>query len=578
MTTCCRRPLGPAPWSARRARTRGVLAEVKRGTFVGDNVPLVQLATSTVRFLVPGDIGFARCDCTLRTACEHVVLAVWAFREADRLNPDAVSLTVSVAAQTARSADLLDDGLGAADDLAGELLLDGAVHTSPSSGARFALARAALERARAAWPLDALDEVEDLLEAYRRHSARYAPARFAAVLAELRARRRAATHGQILPPAAVLGTDEALETKLDRMRLIGLGARAHADGRERSAEVFFCDPSTSAVLVVKRTWTYAEAETPEDGPALGKRMVLGATLHDLASSQIVSTAGTRKPSRLLAFSTGPLAKTTVLKQTGDLDAFPRELVIDDVDAFGKVRKDRPPRMLRPRLAAGELRVVAASKVDVVGFDAGEQAVRAQLRNLKGTAFVVERSHRVVAAGALPALVRALRGPVRGVVGDVRTDERGLVVDPIAVIEERVVALDTSPVHPDGARLLAQLPGVAAHASTSPLEHALARLVDVLGDAAHDGLRHAPPGFRERLDEAQARVRELGLTRLADDVKTLRESHAKARSSGLADDESALVDAWTHAMTRALVMRERLSQAGRQAPVLLPVPKPNQNLK
>jgi uncharacterized Zn finger protein len=122
---------------ADRLRQRGYLAEVRR-----EEHPTAQLATSTVRFLVPGDVGFARCDCTQRTGCEHVVLAVWAFREADQKDPNAKTLTVSVSTSRAQTASLLDDGLGVAEDLVAELLLDGATHTSPSGGARFSLARA----------------------------------------------------------------------------------------------------------------------------------------------------------------------------------------------------------------------------------------------------------------------------------------------------------------------------------------------------------------------------------------------------------------------------------------------------
>jgi hypothetical protein len=98
---------------ARALRRRGVLAEVVRGTFEGDSLPRVKLQTSTVSFLVPGDASYAKCDCRLRTACEHVAVAVWAFRIADEKDRAALALTVEVADRIASSDERRDAALEA---------------------------------------------------------------------------------------------------------------------------------------------------------------------------------------------------------------------------------------------------------------------------------------------------------------------------------------------------------------------------------------------------------------------------------------------------------------------------------
>ncbi|MFY0522926.1 hypothetical protein ACN28I_06935 [Archangium gephyra] len=72
---------------AESLRERGYLAQVRRGTFVGEDLPSVALATCTVRFLVPRNLGYARCDCSVGTGCEHLPLAIWAFRAADEKDP-----------------------------------------------------------------------------------------------------------------------------------------------------------------------------------------------------------------------------------------------------------------------------------------------------------------------------------------------------------------------------------------------------------------------------------------------------------------------------------------------------------
>ena len=68
------------PAALRRGRTlveRGVTATVVRSA---KPVALLHDVEATVRFLVPGDLAYARCDCADQPPCEHVVPAVHAFR------------------------------------------------------------------------------------------------------------------------------------------------------------------------------------------------------------------------------------------------------------------------------------------------------------------------------------------------------------------------------------------------------------------------------------------------------------------------------------------------------------------
>ena len=56
----------------------GVVVELEGGVN-----PVAKLPTCAVRFHVPRDLAYARCDCQAAIACEHVVVAAWAFRQAD---------------------------------------------------------------------------------------------------------------------------------------------------------------------------------------------------------------------------------------------------------------------------------------------------------------------------------------------------------------------------------------------------------------------------------------------------------------------------------------------------------------
>jgi hypothetical protein len=538
-------------------RERGYLAQVRRGTFVGEDVPMVSLATCTVRFLVPRDLGYARCDCSEGTGCEHLPLAVWAFRAADE--KDATRREVSV--EVARGHVESNEGgpaLDAAGDLARFLLLEGVQHASTGLAGRFAVARSSLAEVKMAWPLAALDEIEDLLGAYVGRGARYAPAKLAATLAELLARLRAARTGGAVPPRAVLGMDEAPETKLDYVRLVSLGARLFADGRERRAEVVLADPSSAGLLVVRRAFTYAEDETPEDGVGLGRRQAApGATLEALARGQVVTSGATRLPDRLVVFSTRGLQRTSVTPQSGDWSLLPAPLLVKDISALEATLRARPPRFLRPRQLAENVHAFEVSRVVDVAYSPGAQRVRAHLEDAGGHGFLVELSYRRVAPGALDALAEGLAGRpgrLRYLSGEVRRSAGGLVVEPVALSLEGagVLVLDLQP-----AAATQPLRTAEDMPPLPPLPAALAELEGCLADAVHQGLRHVVPAWTVRLGAVAARLRELGMKRLADDLETLATKLDAARASGQSGDEAALAAAWADAALRVTVGLEQL---------------------
>ncbi len=575
------RLLGSSAFARAKAHSRrGLVAEVLRGGNGPDDLPRVHLPTSTVRFLVPRDVGYARCDCTLRTACEHVALAVWAFREADastgasRRGEALAFVELGGAGHGDARVRALDTAL----EVATTVLMEGVANLGGGVATRFALARHALERAGLAWPLAAVEELEDLLAAYARRSARYDAGRAAAIVTELFARARAGSPRQDdalarssgeVPVRSVLGADEALETRLDQTRLVGLGVRLEDDGDARIAHVYLADLGGANVLVLTRRFSGSD-----DGPLLARRTALsGSSLGAVASGQIVSNAVIRRANRAVSFSTGVLAKTSVMPGA-DLAALAGDLFVTDVAALQARLRASPPRMLLPRLAASDIVAVGVRDVARVGYDDAQQKLVAVAHDAAGVAFTIELAQRIVAPGAVAALALALGVGLRAVVGRVHTNAHGLVVTPLAVYRDdapsgrdQSVALELEPLSDAGARALAALPHVNLRpfdsAVGSPpgllpeaLSEALTKASRIVDEAVHHGLRRAPAGFRGDLEAITTRLAALGLDRAAAALAKLQRAHESAKVTGAEPDERAAADAWASATIRLTLLRDR----------------------
>ncbi|WP_434386454.1 hypothetical protein [Melittangium boletus] len=543
---------------ARATRARGFLARVRRAG-PDTAVPQVALATCTVSFQAPRNLGLARCDCPDSPRCEHLPLAVWAFRAADAKDATGQEVSVEVARER------VDDtpggaALDTAEALGRHLLLEGAQHTSQGLTARFAVARAGLEEAGLAWPLTALDDVEALLGAYLNRSARYTATHLATVLTELFARPRAARRQTHVPPRAVLGLDEASETRLGRIDLLSLGARLFAEGRERRVEVIFADASARGLLVLRRDFAPPrDDEAPRDGHQLGgHQAIAGTPLEMLARGVVVSEGARRLPNRLVEFATrGTLKGHSVLPQSGDWSRLPAPLLVQDVRALEETWRGRPPRFLRPRQLAENVHAFALSRVVDVTYVPGAQEVHADVEDAAGTAFRVELAHRGVAPGALDALVEALtgaRGAPRYVSGEARRTARGLVVEPLAVVcaDAGVLVLDLQPPRKAQASRISSTPP-----PLPPLQAVLAEGEACLADAVHQGLRHVPPGWTARLRAVALRARALGMKLLGEDLEALAARLGEARASGSLAQEAALTRAWVEASLGVHVAQERL---------------------
>jgi hypothetical protein len=483
--------------AARRAISGGLTARVRRQAMT------VETPSATVRFLVPGELGFVDCDARAESRDALVVLAVWAFRRADERQPDDPDVTVEFAG---RSEEVPPAMAGAA-TAAVELLRIGVVSADDVLAAALRREHAACEKANLRWPAGALADLVDQLTAYGTRSAQHDPLRVAELIAELHARNHAA--GQA--PSRVLGTDEPAETPLRQVRLVALGCRAgHDPGDDEddagtdTAEVFLAHPGTETVLAVRHRW-------PGGGGATAARRLAGTTLASLAAGNVVSEAAVRSAGRVVRFGAGRLARTTVSPVGESWAELPRALRPSVTEALAQLT-GLPPRVVRPRVAAELVRVVPVTEVRQVRYHAGAQRLDALIADADGMTATVSLAHRTATPGALDALAGALAGEPVEVSGAIRRAGGGLVIEPYAVrTAGGVVVLDL-------ATATGAVPPAAGHREPDPLAAAIEQALTFLAEAAHRGLTRLPPTFAARATPIADALTRTGLTRCADAVR------------------------------------------------------------
>ncbi|MGW5162520.1 hypothetical protein ACWEPN_44210 [Nonomuraea wenchangensis] len=528
--------------AARRAERAGYTARIRRAT-PADPVPQAELPTATVRFLVPGDLGFVHTDAVAGSRDDVIALAVWAFRVADELHPGVPDARVDVGGQAVAGAVA---GLERALALAGTVLREGAAHLGQGLEATVADVSRHLEADGLRWPLLAVGDLAEQLAAYRDRAAHYRPELLAGHLAELHARHRAATRQDAAPRSSVLGTTEAAETPLRRARLEALGCRVRALGDRRIAEIYLAHADAAMVLVLRRQW-----EGDEDGAALARRRIATSTLAGLAAGTVVTESAVRSASRTVRLATGRVSRTDVSPSRGDWDALPPSLKVTDLAVLGRELDALPLRPVRPRVEAELVRAVAIAGVESIAYAPGDQRLDAVVADLAGNLATVSATHAAAAPGRLDALAAVLAGEegeprfVSGVVGRAGAGRAGagIVIEPIGLVAgDHVIVPDLRPA--TGGTLTPTWDEEPEPPLTAALTHARA----LLAEAAHHGLSHLPPTYEARLAAAAHRLATLGLHRVAAVVTAF----ASARADGSAE---AAERTWADAYLRVEVALE-----------------------
>jgi hypothetical protein len=533
---------------ARELVRRRITVEVHRAA-----VPTANLPACTVRFHVPGELSWARCDCTLAQDCEHVAVAVWAFREADRRDEAAARQIVDLASDAQGETEAAP--LEVAMELARDVILAGVAHSAASLAQRFAVARRLARAAGQVWPHVLLEELEELLASYRERSSRYRSSLATELVAGLSARERSSVAGGALPPGFILGQGEAFETSLDHLRLISLGARVAADGGDRHVSVYLADPDSGTVLVLEKTLVFKDGEEAPAAPALVPRRVApGVGLGALASGQVVTRVARRIASRRLVLGEARGGMTSVTPQTGDWQAFPEPLRVNSLARLAEEWRSRPPLLLRPRVLAADVHALEVGDVRLVAYEPGRQRLVAEVSTSEGEAFRVVREHRSAAPAALESLASVLSGGlgrVRFISGLLRRRGGSFECDPLAVVADRLVVIDLAE-----ASGSSPVPLWQERVLPDPIAAAADLAAALLDECVHAGLRESGAGLSRRLREGGASLAAVGLGVTGDLLTVLSERLEGAREGGTETDWSRAAEALLDAAIRTSLVSER----------------------
>ena len=482
---------GRSVWRrAALSRSRGLTVELSRG-----EKPVAFLPTCQVTFLVPDDIHYARCDCAEQGLCEHIVLAVWAFRkEGTRVSFEAGGE--------------LDFDFGEAHRLVESLLRIGVEATDERVVASLLTESADLKEQGLLWPSDILSELAEQLRAYQERTALYSSEDYARLLVEWWARTRASG-----PRSDLLGVGESAETLLEQVGLTCLGVRLWNSESLSWAEAFLAEPNTGVVTVLSQRWSNFLV-----GPEFAvKRMGQPLTLGKLATSRLVTEAARRQANRLLHLGRSRLGRTSLFHDNGDWGGRFREpLFVNDFEILAKRLREREPWLFRARVVAEDIHVFPVAAVTDLCYAPGSQTLFAQISDEKGNRALLYYPHSSAESGGVSAWFRMLGGECSFLSGAVDLQGGRLRIRPLSVVADGQVFCPA--LMPDQA-LPAELPFRVEEEAERPDERAWS----VLSSIAHRGLSFRAGSSWEDLLQLAERLENEGLTALAATLSRLHRS-------------------------------------------------------
>ncbi len=484
--------------------------------------PTAHLPLCSVRFFSRRALSHARCDCRLGGSCEHVAVAVWAFRQAGGLADAVIEL---LPRDTATSAAGLGADATAVEIMARRFLrrlwLDGSCQDWAPLEADYTALRDGLSRLGWNWPGECLDELRSLVLAQAVRSSRFDPQRLLELLAELVARIAAARTSAeqaspLLPASQILGIGVRGEVVLDHLKLVSLGLQCWRDDAADGARIVFADPDTLAVTVLERSWSRepGQAATP-----IVSRRVAGQALRQLAGAQVVTRGAKRRANGLLDIPALARQTSVLPLSAQSWEGIGAPLRQPGGAALARHLRAALPDFVRPRQAIAHVHVLPVAGVGNWGWDAAAQTLHASVlccddaaNAASGDWVELALAHEAATPGAVDALAAALADtadPPWRIAGPVQLRADAVRMTPLALLtRQKAIVLQACGI---GAQ---SLPPLQAAASTGGLSALIEQLLDELAVWARQGIRHQSGSALSRCEALAQRLETRGLAATA----------------------------------------------------------------
>ncbi|SET20958.1 SWIM zinc finger family protein [Thorsellia anophelis] len=515
-------------------------------------VPHAKLPMCDVRFFSKNNLSHAKCDCIEERICEHIIIAVWAFEQANNDLSKAEILSVEVnckndanAVQNElaqnifenQTAQLLDNSLS---ELFLQLWMEGS--NQPQSILEGLLSQSInyAQKLGWYWIIESLIEIRALINDQHNRSTRYHPLIFLESITNLTARVLAAKQmanmasQSLLPkvPASdILGLGIKGEVKLSHTKLISLGTKLWSDEQHEGVKLLFIDPDTHAVLNLIKQWPKIEDDESGYKNTLSTRKLAGTSLNKLASSQVITNAAKRLANGMIEFKSNKQNTTILPLSPTSWDLLGEPIRQPSANALCSYLNQSNPDFIRPKQLTDQLFILPVTHVLDWGWDAAlhcldikiisteeqsDQLHEATVDNIVHIQF----KYDPISPNAVDVLARAMFDEIskpKLISGIAKLKGGKLYLEPLAVISEtsvHVLCIDSAkPFSLDKFIDLQQ---------QSQIECILTDIEEALARCLETGIRYQNNKLRNELTLLSKKIEEQGFSYLANQILSVLE--------------------------------------------------------
>lgn len=420
--------------------TRGVIDKAKKLFKEGQTVELLISAkpiarflslSHCVRFMVPGDVRYALCDCRDQPPCIHAVLAVFAFRQMPAENMWA---TISTNPELIVNSDLLSD-------LEQSLcrFIAAGLHSTDSESVRLLLkAKSSLEDSHYYFLVEIIEELLQMRERYLSGDALFASNDLMALIAELICRMDGALSKQSpIPAALMVGGKGNKPSDVAGLSLLGLGTQAIHKLKCISIVSYFQDIKTGSLLTMVKEFPLKPGEELADFCKLASRpFAKNYSLSHLGVCSVMASSGRLTASRSYLPGRSPISVTP---QSFKWETIKSPVQVENFAEINTLLATEFPWYLGLRRKGQQLRVCRIHGRRDVFVSKSMQKIYVQLQDQNQENALLEYSYKSLAHGGFDSLLAALQDPQNNIAfvsGIWSWSGNNLTVQPIAVIFER----------------------------------------------------------------------------------------------------------------------------------------------